>query len=180
VLLGATASFATGWDSVAYYTASFIVCMVLFVQAWYIFQEAIVRLPQKASPYILGMMLCFYLGWAGFGIIFAFGAEGWGPKGNSANARDNEDIVGILHSLCDILSKLAYGFLGWYLRWHVLRGKDGRRAAPTNEGGKPEGPPPYSAMGIKHERRRAARAAGAAGAGRIQRTVLLGWRGCTC
>ena len=32
VLLGATASFATGWDSVAYYVASFIVCLVLFVQ----------------------------------------------------------------------------------------------------------------------------------------------------
>ena len=44
-------------------------------RAWYIFQEAIVRLPQKAAPYVLGMMLCFYLGWAGFGVLFAFGSE---------------------------------------------------------------------------------------------------------
>jgi hypothetical protein len=33
----------------------------------------------KAKGHLSGMMFCFYVGWAGFGILFAAGPEGWGP-----------------------------------------------------------------------------------------------------
>ena len=173
VLLGATSSFASGWDAYAYYAVSCVICLILFLQAWFIFQEAIVRLPRKALPWVLGMMACFYVGWSAFGIVFFFSAEGWGPRGDSASARDNKDIVGIIHSLCEIITKLLFGFFGWYLRWHVIRGKDGRRAEEEEEDA---GPPVDSEMREKFERRRRRREAEAAGAAVVplQRTVLLG------
>ena len=100
---------------------SWLVCFTIFVQAWTIFNEAFASLPAKARGHLNAMMFCFYFGWAGFGILFAAGPEGWGPKDTIL-----AEIVVIALVIVDFVAKICFGFIGWHLRWRVLRGEDGK------------------------------------------------------
>jgi len=101
---------------------SCLVCFTMFVQAWSIFNEAFASLPNRARAHLYGIMFCFYSGWTAFGLLFTLGPEGWGTATGI-----QVEIVAIGHILADFIAKLVYGFLGWHLRWRVLRGMDGKR-----------------------------------------------------
>lgn len=121
VLLGATSSFTDGGGALVFFMLSWLVCFTMFVQAWTIFNEAFASLPSKARTHLYAMMFCFYFGWAGFGILFAAGPEGWGPKDTAL-----AEVVTIMLVIVDFVAKIVFGFIGWHLRWRVLRGEDGK------------------------------------------------------
>lgn len=121
VLLGATSSFTDGGAALVFFMLSWLMCFVIFVQAWTIFNEAFASLPAKARTHLNGMMFCFYFAWSGFGILFAAGPEGWGPDSSIL-----AELVTIAMVVVDFVSKIVFGFIGWHLRWRVLRGEDGK------------------------------------------------------
>mmetsp|Transcript_28700 Transcript_28700/g.70748 ORF Transcript_28700/g.70748 Transcript_28700/m.70748 type:complete len:420 (-) Transcript_28700:434-1693(-) len=135
VILGATSAFSKDSTSLVFFMLSWVVCFAIFIQAWGVFKEAFATLPPKAKPFLYGMMFSFYFGWTGFGVLFAAGPEGWGP----AKGTVIHELVVIATIVVDFTAKIVYGFIGWHLRWRVLRGDDGKvhrgdKAGP--EGGK--------------------------------------------
>jgi len=73
------------------------------------------------------------VGWTGFGVLFIAGPEGWGPDKGTAGY----EVVEILTTIVDFIAKIAYGAIGWHLRWRVLRDQDGKvvRQGLPHEGG---------------------------------------------
>lgn len=130
VLLGVTSSLTDGGGALVFFMLSWLVCFTIFVQAWTIFNEAFASLPSKAKGHLNAMMFCFYVGWAGFGILFAAGPEGWGPEEGTISA----ELVSIALVIVDFIAKIVFGFIGWHLRWRVLRGEDGKVLRAKREG----------------------------------------------
>ncbi|XRB13249.1 rhodopsin channel [Pseudoscourfieldia marina] len=114
ILTGATSAMSRD-DSWAYvfYLLSWLCCMAVFVMVGKLFREAIKMFPEQARTHVQYMAICFYIGWTAFGIAFALGKEGWAVL----PGKWSEVFVYI----SDIITKHIFGYIGWSLRWKVLR-----------------------------------------------------------
>ena len=121
VILGVSSSACEGSLSVVFFMLGWLVMCIIFVQAYHIFNEAFASLPSKAKFNLYAMMFCFYFGWTGFGVFYALGPEAWGPEENIG-----AELVTISMVIIDFIAKIVFGYVGWHLRWRVLRGEDGK------------------------------------------------------
>lgn len=114
VLTGATAALSRdeNW-AYAFYFISWSFCCAVFLMVFKIFREALKTFPEQARGHVLAMATCFFTGWSAFGLFFACGPEGWDLFGGQWAS------VGVY--VADMITKHLFGYIGWSLRWRVLR-----------------------------------------------------------
>jgi len=113
LVCAATGAMSTGDERYAFFITGICCCSVVFASAAAIFWEAYTSFPPQARPFVQAMAGIFYPSWVAYALLWLFGDTGldlW-----------SQDACIIGHALADIASKTVWGFLGWWLRWHVLR-----------------------------------------------------------
>mmetsp|Transcript_62403 Transcript_62403/g.197725 ORF Transcript_62403/g.197725 Transcript_62403/m.197725 type:complete len:494 (-) Transcript_62403:245-1726(-) len=113
IMFGASAAMSEGSTSFGLYiigVMSFGFILRIIVQ---IFNECMSVFPAVAHDHLVMMVTTFALSWASFGVLWHFGPEGWGVW-------DKHWSSGFIH-IADIISKQIYCYMGWHLRWKILR-----------------------------------------------------------
>jgi len=113
LVCAATGAMSTGDERYIFFLTGICCCSVVFGSAAGIFWEAYNSFPLKARPFVQAMAGIFYPSWVAYALLWLFGDTGLGLW--------SQDACIIGHALADIGSKTVWGFLGWWLRWHVLR-----------------------------------------------------------